>query len=153
MTRRRPASQRSLLPVDAQLGGGDPGAAGGVHHEHGGGVGDEDPQPPPVAVLIRDVFEHLPAGLIGVHVPGGPAAGSAIACAHGAISGATCFSAPHKVPAATPSPSAASALTIRCTGPPSTCFSYASRARNPTVNSPFGTGFACSGAQTVPGPG
>ena len=28
--------QRGLLPVDAQLAGGDLGAAGGVHHEHGG---------------------------------------------------------------------------------------------------------------------
>ena len=113
----------------------------------------EDPQPPPVAVLILDVLEHLPAGLVGVHTPGlgGPCA--AIASAHGAISGAICFSAPHKVPAATSNPSAASAWTIRCTGRPSTCFSYASRARNPAVNRPFGTGLAAGGAQTVAGPG
>ena len=43
--------------------------------------------------------------------------------------------------------------TIRCTGRPSTCFSYASRARNPAVNRPFGTGLAAGGAQTVAGPG
>jgi hypothetical protein len=52
---------------------------------------------------------------------------------------------------ATSGPSAASACTIRCTGRPSTCFSYASRARNPGVNRPFGTGFA-GGAQTVADP-
>ncbi|HEY2578131.1 MAG TPA: hypothetical protein VGI74_17650 [Streptosporangiaceae bacterium] len=57
------------------------------------------------------------------------------------------------MPAATSSPSAASARTIRCAGRPSTCFSYASRARNPAVNKPFGTGFAADGAQTVLGPG
>ena len=86
-----------------------------------------------------------------MHMPGGrPCA--AIASAHGAISGATCFSAPHKVPAATSNPSAASAGTIRCTGRPSTCFSYASRARNPAVNRPFGTGLAAGGAQTVRAP-
>ena len=78
---------------------------------------------------------------------------AAIAAAHGAISGATCFSAPHNVPGATSNPSAASAWTIRCTGRPSTCFSYASRARNPAVNRPFGTGLAAGGAQTVAGPG
>ena len=72
--------------------------------------------------------------------------------AHGAISGATCFSAPHRVPGATSNPSAASAATIRCTGRPSTCFSYASRARNPAVNRPFGAGLAAGGAQTVAGP-
>ena len=77
---------------------------------------------------------------------------AAIAAAHGAISGATCFSAPHSVPAATSSPSAASAWTIRCTGRPSTCFSYASRARNPAVNRPLGTGLGGGGAQTVLGP-
>jgi hypothetical protein len=59
-----------LFPVDAQLAGSDIGAAGGVHHEHGGGVGDEDPQPPPVAVLVLDVFEHLPGRLIGRHMTG-----------------------------------------------------------------------------------
>ena len=77
---------------------------------------------------------------------------AAIASARGAISGATCFSAPQNVPAATSSPSAASACTIRCTGRPSTCFSYASRARNPAVNRPFGTGFAAGGAQAAAGP-
>ena len=35
---------------------------------------------------------------------------------------------------------------------PSTCFSYASRARNPAVNRPFGTGLAAGGAQVVLGP-
>ena len=65
--------QHGLLPVDAQLAGGDLGAAGGIHHEHGRLVGDEGPQPPPVAVLAVDVFEHLPAGFIGMHMPGGPA--------------------------------------------------------------------------------
>jgi hypothetical protein len=74
---------------------------------------------------------------------------AAIASAHGA----TCFSAPHKLPAATSNPSAASAWTIRCTGRPGTCFSYASRARNPAVNRPFGTGLGDSGAHTVFGPG
>ena len=77
---------------------------------------------------------------------------AAIASAHGAISGATCFNAPHKVPGATSNPSAASALTIRCTGRPSTNFSCASRARNPAVNRPFGTGLAAGGAQTIAGP-
>src|SRR5450755_925538 len=74
---------------------------------------------------------------------------AAIASAHGAISGATCCSAPTRVPEAASNPSAASAVTIRCTGRPRTCFSYASRARNPAVNSPFGTGLAAGGAQTV----
>src|SRR5271166_72574 len=37
--------------------------------------------------------------------------------------------------------------------PGTTCFSYASRARNPAVNRPFGTGLAAGGAQTVLGPG
>ena len=78
---------------------------------------------------------------------------AAIAAAHGAISGAICFSAPHKVPAATSNPSAASAATIRCTGRPSTCFSYASRARNPAVNRPFGTGLGAACAQAVRAPG
>jgi hypothetical protein len=53
-----------------------------------------------------------------------------------ARSAATCFSAPHKVPGATSNPSATSALTIRCSGRPSTNFSCASRARNPAVNRP-----------------
>ena len=78
---------------------------------------------------------------------------AAIASAHGAISGATCFSAPHKVPGAASNPSAASAVTIRCTGRPSTNFSCASRARNPAVNRPLGTGLGAGGAQAVLGPG
>ena len=32
-------------------------------------------------------------------------------------------------------------------------FSYATRARNPAVNKPLGTGRAAGGAQTVAGPG
>ena len=104
-----------------------------------------------MAVLILDVLKHLPAGFIGMHMPGGPA-GAAIAAAHGAISGATCFSAPHSVPGATSNPSAASAWTIRCTGLPSTCFSYASRARNPAVNRPFGTGLGAGARRSSRAP-
>ena len=77
---------------------------------------------------------------------------AAIACAHGASSGATCCISPAKVPGATCSPSAASAATIRCTGRPSTYFSCSSRARNPAVNSPFGTTLGAGGAHAVAGP-
>ena len=72
MTRRRPASSaacsRSMPSWPAAT-------SGGVHHEHGGLVGDKDPKPPPVAVLTVDVFEHLPAGLVGVHMTGLAAVG------------------------------------------------------------------------------
>ena len=77
---------------------------------------------------------------------------AAIACAHGASSGATCLSSPVRVPEAISSPSAASAATIRCTGRPSTYFSCSSRARKPAVNSPFGTTLGAGGAQAVFGP-
>jgi hypothetical protein len=51
--------------------------------------------------------------------------------------------------AATAMLAAASNLTIRCTGMPSMYLWYSSRARNPAVNRPFGTGFGAGSAVTV----
>ena len=76
-----------------------------------------------------------------------------IASSSGTSRSATAFSAPLMVPSATSRPSAASARAIRCTGRPSTNFWYSSRARNPAVNRPLGTGFGAGGAITVRGPG
>ena len=67
--------QRGLVKVDAQLAGGHPRRAGRVHHEHGRVRGDERPQPPAVVLLVRDVLEHLPGGLVAVRVPGLPGMG------------------------------------------------------------------------------
>src|SRR5712691_689077 len=62
---------------------------------------------------------------------------AAIACAHGASSGATCLSSPARVPEAISSPSAASAATIRCTGRPSTYFSCSSPGQEPGSEQPL----------------
>lgn len=78
---------------------------------------------------------------------------STIADSSGTSSSAVDFSAPHTVPWATRSPSAAKARTIRCTGSPSTYFSYSSLAKNDGVNRPLGIGFGAGGAITVRWPG
>ena len=68
--------QLGRFGVDAQRGGGGRGAAGAVDDEHRHLLGQEGPQPPAVAVFALDLFEHLPAGLIGVYMPrGGQASG------------------------------------------------------------------------------
>ena len=152
MTSRPARLQRGLLPVDAQLAGGDTGAAGGVHHKHGGGVGDEDPQPPPMAVLILDVLEHLPAGFVSMHVPGGPAVrGDRLrprrdqrrdllqrsaqgARGHVESVGGQRLDDPVHRPAQ-------HELLMR-----------QPRQKNPAVNRPFGTGLAAGGAQAIARP-
>lgn len=74
---------------------------------------------------------------------------SMIADSSGTSSCAVDFSAPQTVPSGTASPSAAKARAIRCTGNPSTYFSYSSLARNDGVNRPLGIGFGAGGAITV----